>query len=104
MDLREKQNLPLFSRNNEITKLLLEAVDKGIITPYSNDSLSKTLTREGFFYKLLSPNAANLPQDTTELYLEHGEDWREVVAAIMAEKYGARDLYQMEIKEDILFD
>ncbi len=38
MDLREKQNSPFFSLNGEISRLLIEAVDEGLITPYRSDS------------------------------------------------------------------
>lgn len=38
MDLKEKQNSPFFSLNGEISKLLIEAVDEGLITPYRSDS------------------------------------------------------------------
>ncbi|MEP5611835.1 MAG: gliding motility protein GldN [Cyclobacteriaceae bacterium] len=38
MDLRERQNSPFFSLNGEISRLLIEAVDEGLITPYRSDS------------------------------------------------------------------
>jgi hypothetical protein len=41
MDLREKQNKPMFSQNKWITKLIIEAVKRGDITPYTTDSLEE---------------------------------------------------------------
>lgn len=38
MDLEEKQNKPFFSLNGEISRLLIEAVDEGLLTPYRSDS------------------------------------------------------------------
>ncbi len=38
MDLNERQNKPFFSRNAEIPKLIIEAVDEGLLTPYRSDS------------------------------------------------------------------
>lgn len=38
MDLREKQNAPFFSKNGEVPRLILEAVDAGLIKAYSTDS------------------------------------------------------------------
>ena len=38
MHLKEKQNSPFFSVNGEISRLLIEAVDEGLITPYRSDS------------------------------------------------------------------
>lgn len=38
MDMEEKQNRPFFSLNGEISRLLIEAVDEGLLTPYRSDS------------------------------------------------------------------
>lgn len=38
MDLQEKQNLPFFSLNGEVPRLLIQAVDEGLLTPYRSDS------------------------------------------------------------------
>ena len=38
MDLREKQNRPYQSRNGEISRLIIEAVEDGLIKPYMTDS------------------------------------------------------------------
>lgn len=38
MDLREKQNKPFNSTNGELSRLLLEAVEDGLLKPYMKDS------------------------------------------------------------------
>lgn len=38
MNLGEKQNRPFFSKNGEISKLILEAVESGLLRPYQSDS------------------------------------------------------------------
>lgn len=38
MDMTEKQNRPFFSKNGEVSTLLIEAVDEGLLTPYRSDS------------------------------------------------------------------
>ncbi len=38
MDLTQKQNLPFYSLNGEVPRLLIDAVDEGLITPYRSDS------------------------------------------------------------------
>ena len=38
MDMTEKQNRPFFSKNGEVSRLLIEAVDEGLLTPYRSDS------------------------------------------------------------------
>ncbi len=56
MDLNEKQNLPMFSKNNEITRYLIEAVKAGLLDAYVNDSCVTKITPEQFHKKLLMPN------------------------------------------------
>jgi hypothetical protein len=48
IDLREKQNQPLFSNNNEITKHLIEGVKSGILDSYEDEDLAKRLTLDQF--------------------------------------------------------
>ncbi|MEO9872354.1 type IX secretion system ring subunit PorN/GldN [Ekhidna sp.] len=38
MDMKEKQNRPFFSLNGEVSRLLIQAVDEGLLTPYRSDS------------------------------------------------------------------
>lgn len=104
LDLREKQNEPLFARNREITALIIHAASNGFIKAYGNDSLNQQLAIADFYKRMQSPALAGLSTDTVDLFLEYGENWREVVKMMEAEKYMARDFYQIEIKENVLFD
>jgi len=56
MDLSEKQNLPFFAYNNEITKIIIEAVKAGLLPVYSNDSLTTRYTKEEFLENLKIPD------------------------------------------------
>ena len=56
IDLKEKQNQSMFSKNNEISKYLMEAVKAGLIEAYANDSCTTKLTAEKFHENLLIPN------------------------------------------------
>lgn len=56
VDLNEKQNLPMFSKNNEITRYLLEATKAGLLDAYVNDSCTTKLTPELLHKKLTIPN------------------------------------------------
>lgn len=58
IDLREKQNKPFFAFNNELSKLLIEAVKAGVLTPYLNDSLETRMSREDFLKNLQMPDLA----------------------------------------------
>ena len=48
VDLREKQNQPLFANNNEITKHLIEGVKSGILDAYAEENLEDRLTLDEF--------------------------------------------------------
>ncbi|MVM31529.1 gliding motility protein GldN [Spirosoma sp. HMF4905] len=56
IDLKEKQNQSMFSKNNEISKYLMEAVRAGLIDAYTNDSCTTKITPEKFHENLLIPN------------------------------------------------
>ncbi|GAB3967983.1 hypothetical protein GCM10028806_11190 [Spirosoma terrae] len=56
IDLKEKQNQSMFSKNNEISKYLMEAVKAGLIDAYTNDSCTTKITAEKFHENLLIPN------------------------------------------------
>ena len=44
VDLREKQNKPMFSEGKEISRVILEAVKRGELQAFKNDSLTSTFT------------------------------------------------------------
>jgi gliding motility associated protien GldN len=104
LDLRERQNEPLFARNKEITALIINGVENGVIKAYVNDSLAKELSVKDFYKMMQSPALAALSTDTVDLFLDYGEHWRDIVKMLQEEKYMARDIYQLELKENVLFD
>ncbi|NJN40879.1 MAG: hypothetical protein HC811_00140 [Flammeovirgaceae bacterium] len=49
IDLREKQNKGFFSKGNELTKLVVQAVSSGeLVDIYEKDSLTTKLSKEDF--------------------------------------------------------
>ena len=56
VDLKEKQNVSMFSKNNEITRYLIEAAKAGLIDAYTNDSCTVKVTSADMHKKLLIPN------------------------------------------------
>jgi gliding motility associated protien GldN len=106
IDLREKQNLPMFSRNREISRLIIEATLAGIITPYESDSLDNgdKLTMDRFQKVLLVPSdqPSYTPEDTAMMFANEDYSYREV--SLGGDSFFPTDIYQMEIKEDWLFD
>jgi gliding motility associated protien GldN len=122
MDLREKQNQPMFSQNKWITKLIIEAVKRGDITPWATDSLEEggKLTIDEFSKAMsiggaiptemevmdavqnkINDGSLDVTGDTTGTF---AKTLGELVAASGAGEFMPRDLYQMEIKENVIFD
>jgi len=111
MDLRTRRNEPFYARNNEITKLMIDAVRAGKIEPFQNDSLENRLSIEEFNERL------RIPQAELELAMESDnwdkenmeEDWDEESIAKkeqkeLPEEYFPRQLYILELKQDWIFD
>ena len=57
MDLREKQNEPFFSTNNELTRVIIDAVKAGVLRGFKNDSLNTRMTLKEFSENLRLPGA-----------------------------------------------
>ncbi len=99
LDLREKQNSALFSVNHEVTRILMEAVKEGKLKVYASDSLDagKTWTKEEFLEKM-KMGSNNDGIDTTGMSAE------ELAQLFGTQFYEPRQLYQMELTEDVIFD
>ncbi len=55
LDLKEKANQPMFSKDNEITKYIIDAMKAGLLDAYEDDRLVKKLTTEQFNKRLMIP-------------------------------------------------
>ena len=68
IDLREKQNRPMFSDGKEISRVIIDAVKRGELTAYKNDSVTSTLNAKemsaNMSYPLEAPPA-----------IDGGDDW-----------------------------
>ena len=158
IDLREKQNQPMFSEGKEISRVILDAVKRGEIQAYKNDSLTSTFTpaevsanmsyadktnelsadekAAGFSESDLGGGAAaddgwgapakkpgskataattrrpKLGANGRPLKDKRGKTIYETVPAVAAVvvkkpdtyEYRPKDLYQLELKEDMIFD
>lgn len=56
LDLKEKQNQPMFSKGNEVTKYIMDAVKAGLIDAYADADMTKKMTADEFVKKLQIPN------------------------------------------------
>lgn len=119
VDLREKQNKPMFAEGKEISRVIIEAVRRGELQAYRNDSLTSTLSSKEMLGNMSiaeasaglsdEEKAAGFTEDT-------GDDWgapkkkgakstaKAAPAAPPSYEVRPKDIYQMEIKEDMIFD
>jgi gliding motility associated protien GldN len=116
IDLREKQNRPMFSENREITKILISAVKSGELVAYKTDSVNVPLTREEFLENM---TAKDMGGGLTEEELaagfgeqkEEDDAWGAALgktatqeAGPVSNEYFAKQLYLLELKENVVFD
>ena len=71
MDLREKQNEPFFAVENEVTKIIIQAVKDGVLRPYVNDSLTTRMSLKDFKENLKLPGGDEPIDDG----FGGGDDW-----------------------------
>ncbi len=112
VDLREKQNEPLFSNEREITKFIMDAVIDGKLTPYKNDSLDNSAlepyTISEFKMRLSADASGMTPEEKQQQCLLECDPDFEDCATLCAPEDAAfflpKQLYLMELKENLIFD
>ena len=149
VDLREKQNKPMFSEGKEISRIIMEAVKRGELQAYKNDSLTSTFNPQEVSGNMSYADEALKLSDEEKAagFSEKdlgggGDDWGApaskktaakkvpklnaagkpmkdkkgkvimvaapaavaVAAAPVGNQYRYKDLYEMEVKEDMIFD
>jgi hypothetical protein len=144
VDLREKQNKPMFSEGKEISRVIYEAVKRGELQAYKNDSLTTTMTPAEVTGKMsIAEEKSGLSEEEKAIGLsDNADDWGKKPAGgakttrqpkigangkVMKDKRGKviyetvtvtppppppppvnlyryKDLYEMELKEDMIFD
>ncbi|MCJ8166141.1 gliding motility protein GldN [Pontibacter sp. E15-1] len=117
IDLREKQNRPMFSENREITKIIIGAVKSGELTAYKNDSINTPLTREEFVANM-TPKESGSQLSEEELAAGFGQPaeeedaWGQAVGTSndaaasgpVSNEFFPKQLYLLEVKENAVFD
>lgn len=114
IDLREKQNQPIFSKGKEITRIMIDAVKEGKLTAYATDSLElgKVFTKEEFDKGLIIPSEEPVLTEEEKAFQAanqtSGNDpfggGSETPAQLGPNYFNPDELYQMELKEDYIFD
>ena len=148
VDLREKQNKPMFSEGKEISRVIMDAVRRGELQAYKNDSLTSTLTavevqsNNSYVDAVDKLSADEIAAGFKPESAGGGDDWGApapkkaaakkvakldaagkpmkdkkgkvimvnapaavaVAAKPAGNEYRPKDIYEMEIKEDMIFD
>jgi gliding motility associated protien GldN len=110
MDLKEKQNRPFFSTANEITRIIIEAVNNGTLYPYQTDSLKNRMSKETFLDNLKLPTSEEDQFGAADQgFADSGwgnDAWGAEGEAQDSgpEYYDASQLTVMRLKEDMIFD
>ncbi len=117
MDLEEKQNSPFFSRNKELSKIIIGAVKQGLLFPYQDDSLITRMSKETFLESLKLPDEeGGLSEEEKALGFGSDDgfgDWGfgdesggggGEIGEVASEEFEPRDFSIVEIKEDLYFD
>ena len=116
VSLKEKQNRPFFATDNEITKVIIDAVKLGIIRPYQNDSLKTRMGQDEFLANLKIPTDEveynGVEADIFQQQQAWDEDWTtgtngwdtENETGVEAQEFYPKQLYILEIKTNVFFD
>ncbi len=119
MDLREKQNRPFFAFNNEITKIIVEAVKQGVLYPYENDSLKTRMSKEQFLTNITLPEqGGGLSEEEKALGFSDDNDswgddgWGDTGSDATADAnedlgddyFRPSEMAILELMEDMIFD
>lgn len=126
IDLREKQNKPMFAEGKEISRVILDAVKRGELQAYKNDSLTSTLSpaevlsnssyaetnaglseeekAAGFTEESLADDGWGAPASKGKNGKSSAKAAPAKPAAPPSYEYRPKELYQMELKEDMIFD
>ena len=129
IDLLERQNKGFFSKNGELSKLIIEAVQSGeLVDIYSNDSLTTKQSKADFLAKMQVEAAEQYPawNPTTDFYTDDPvsfngknyiavrdskgknpetspDDWSTTQQG-KATYYFPYQISKMQITEDVIFD
>ena len=115
VDLKEKQNKPFFARNREISKIIIEAVERGVLIPYNSDSVndSNVMSREEFVENIQQVDEEIEEEDGFGFDLddpfagfEEDDPFADEVEEVAAGPIfiPKREFSIFEIKEDLYFD
>ena len=114
MDMKEKQNKPFYSRNGELSTIIIDAVKSGLLIPYTNDSVTTRMSKADFLNELKPPEeGGQLTEEEIAMGFGAAQEEDDPFAdafgdveeeAVVAVEYPGREFSIVEIKEDMFFD
>jgi gliding motility associated protien GldN len=129
IDLREKQNQPMFSSGKQISKLITEAVKRGELQAYRSDTLNTPISAQEFFGNMTpaetggglteaekaagfdAPAAVEddgwgtpAPKPKKTVTTAKKSTAAPAVAVTTGNELLPNELYKLELKEDVVFD
>jgi gliding motility associated protien GldN len=113
VDLGEKQNKPFFARNRELSKLIIEGVERGVLIPYLNDSVNddNVMSREEFLQRITQDEGEEEDEftgvgfeDDPFAALDDDPFATEEEAETGPQFIPKREFNIIEIREDLYFD
>ena len=115
VDLKEKQNKPFFAMNRELSKIIISAVERGVLIPYRSDSVNdvNVMSRDDFLINIQQENL-----DAEDDFEDGGFEDDPFAAAFEDDPFATdeeeietgpifipnREFSIFEIKEDLYFD
>ncbi|MEM7055907.1 MAG: gliding motility protein GldN, partial [Bacteroidota bacterium] len=106
--LQEKQNRPFFVHDKEITKLIIEGVKHGALTPYTDESLTTEISKEQFLENLSLPKEEVLSAEEKALGFTDDAEWGDEMphapATTEEDYFLPNEVTTLELMEDVIFD
>jgi len=113
VDLKEKQNKPFFAINREISKIIFDAVQRGVLIPYNSDSVTdnNVMAREDFLINVQQENldgdddfGGGFEDDPFAAAADPFADEVEEEESAGPQLIPNREFSIFEIREDLYFD
>lgn len=101
INFKEKCNEPFFAQNNEFTRIIMESVRRGQLQAYQSngDSVNRPMTAQAFFDIITEK-----PESGGEPVIDAFTGKPVETGPIQGTEMTPRELYLVELKEDLIFD
>lgn len=111
--LRERKNRPFFTRDQEITKFIIEGVKEGSLQPYTDDSFTEEMTKEQFLENLRDVNnesTSDIDQEIANSSNDAGWGTQHTTRSTSQDHndggiyFLPNEVTTLELMEDLIFD